>query len=147
MVAEIDIAPLLDLPHEIERLSRAAEDEGMDYVRRLIDDWNDGSNRFDGPSEVLLGASSAPGLLGVGGLNRDPYVDDPSLGRIRHVYTQPVSRGRGVGRELVGALLDRARGHFDRVRLRASPLGSPDFYLAIGFSPTAERDATQTLEL
>jgi len=147
MVAEVEIAPLVTLPDDVERLARAAEDEGMDFVRRLIDDWNGGTNRFDRPGEVLLGVTSVPRLVGVGGLNRDPYVDDPSVGRIRHVYIEPGSRGRGVGRELVGALVDRARGHFARVRLRASPLGSPDFYLAIGFSPATEGDATHTLQL
>jgi len=147
MVAEIEIAPLPSLPDDIERLARMAESEGMDFVRRLIDDWGDGSNRFDLPGEVLLGVASPPRLVGVGGLNRDPYIDDPSVGRIRHVYIQPDARGRGAGRQLIAALVDRARRHFDRVRLRASTLGSPDFYLAVGFSPTAEPDATHNLEL
>ncbi|MFZ0012996.1 MAG: GNAT family N-acetyltransferase [Acidimicrobiia bacterium] len=147
MVAQVEVVPMVSLPDDVERLARVAEGEEMDFVRRLIDDWGDGSNRFDQPDEVLLGVISPSRLVGVGGLNRDPYLDDPSVGRIRHVYIEPGYRGRGVGRELVGALVDRARGHFARVRLRVSPLGSPDFYLAIGFSPTTESDATHTLRL
>lgn len=147
MVAEpVSIRAFTTLPDDIGPLLKAAETEGHDLVRRLVDDWVDGSNRFDRKGEVALAAWADSRLVAVGGLNRDPYLDSATVGRIRHVYVSPDMRGRGVGRLLVSALVDHARTTFKRVRLRSK--GAPDFYLALGFEETdAEPDATHVMEL
>ncbi len=64
---------LTDLPPSVEVLSREAEAHGYRFLRRLIEEWSTGANRFDGPGEVLLAASTHGHLVGIGGLNRDPY--------------------------------------------------------------------------
>lgn len=147
MVAEsVSIRAFKTVPDDIGPLLEEAETEGHDLVRRLVDDWADGSNRFDRSGEVALAARAGNRLVGVGGLNRDPYLGDPTVGRIRHVYVSPDMRGRGVGRYLVTALVDHARTTFKRVRLRST--GAPDFYLALGFEETkTEPDATHVMEL
>lgn len=137
-----DLVPLLD----------AAETEGFDMMRRLADNWREGTNRFDRPGEVLLGVyldegTVERGLVAIGGLNIDPYLDDRALGRIRHVYVLPRARSLGVGKALVAELLERARTHFERVRLRTVTDEGSRFYEALGFEVTEEPDATHTLGL
>lgn len=143
MVAGLVVQPFQCLPEGIGPLLRVSRAEGHDLVERLVDDWEDGSNRFDRPGEVALEARLGSRLVGVGGLNRDPYLDDPTVGRIRHVYVSPDARGLGVGRVLVMSLVEHARGHFSRVRLRAGPAEASGFYLRLGFDVTPdESDAT-----
>ena len=146
MVAGLVVQPFQSLPEDVGPLLRVSRGEGHDLVERLVDDWEDGSNRFDRPGEVALEALLGSRLVGVGGLNQDPYLDDPTVGRIRHVYVSPDARGLGVGRVLVMTLVERARGRFSRVRLRAGPAGASGFYLRLGFEETPdEPDATHQL--
>lgn len=135
------------LPSDIDRLVDAAHEEGHNLVARLVDEWRDGSNRFDRPGEVLAEARCRGVLCGIGGLNVDPYLEDPSVGRIRHVYVEPQRRREGVGRVLIDFLVDRAMDHFDRVRLRSVQWPGPDFYGSLGFTETHEAEATHTKTL
>lgn len=146
MANGLTVRPFATLPHDITELLWSERDEGHTLVLRLVNDWKDGSNRFDATGEIAIEARVADRLVGVGGLNRDPYLSDPRVGRLRHVYVSPDVRGTGVGRALVEELVERARGHFERVRLRTvTPEGSR-FYVALGFQPTPdEQDSTHAI--
>jgi GNAT superfamily N-acetyltransferase len=147
MVAGLEIRAFRSLPEDISTLLAVSRGEGHNLVERLVDEW-DGSNRFDRPGEIALEARFGPRLVGVGGLNRDPYVDDPGVGRIRHLYVTPDVRGMGVGRALVIALVDHARESFERVRLRAGASDARGFYLRLGFEETPdEEDSTHQIRL
>lgn len=147
MVADLVVRPFDSLPGDITELLGESLAEGHNLVERLVDDWNDGSNRFDRPGEIALGARIGSRLVGVGGLNQDPYLDDPGVGRVRHVYVSPDARRNGVGRALVLALVDHARLTFERVRLRTTQHEASHLYLALGFEETDERDATHQMLL
>lgn len=148
MVAGLVVHPFESLPEDIQDLLRLSSEEGHDLVARLVGDWEDGSNRFDRPGEVALEARLGSRLVGVGGLNRDPYLNDPGVGRIRHVYVSPDARRLGVGRVLVMSLVEHARGRFSRVRLRAGRTETSGFYLRLGFEETPdEPDATHQMPL
>ncbi len=114
--------------------------EGWGFVERLYTRYCDGSNRFEQPGEVLLGAWAADALVGIGGLNRDPYSQDASLARVRHLYVVPAWRRHGVGRLLVEALVAQARAWAQAVVLRTNNPAAASFYTALGFvaSPVAE---------
>ena len=84
----------------------------MRLVRRLVDEWRDGSNRFDRPGEALFGAWLDAQLVGVGGLNIDPHAGDPRVGRVRHLYVLVAARRRGVARALLAEIISAARGRF-----------------------------------
>lgn len=72
------------------RLQAEAIAEGFNFIDTLVGDWADGSNRFDGPGEVLLGCFDRGELIAVGGLNVDPFAGNPGIGRIRRVlFAQP----------------------------------------------------------
>jgi GNAT superfamily N-acetyltransferase len=121
-------------------LVAAAEREGFRMVRRSVDEWRDGTNRFYRPGEVFFGAfAPEAGCVGAGGLNVDPYEPvgpeaAARAGRLRHLYVLPTWRRRGIGRLLVARIVAAARGTFACVQLRAPASGEANpFYLALGF--------------
>jgi len=101
--------------------------------------------RFDQPGEVLLGAFSGPQLLGLCGLNIDPYLENPRVGRLRHLFVAKAGRGKGVGSALVRAILTYAQDHFAIVRLRTDADMRGAFYASFGFRPIEDENATHQL--
>jgi GNAT superfamily N-acetyltransferase len=125
-----------------------SEASGYRFVRRLVDEWERGVNRFSRPGEALFSAESGGQVVGVCGLNVDPYLDDPRVGRVRNVYVLAACRGRGIGRRLVGRAISTARGHFDRLRLRGEETGPARLYESLGFRACAGiPSCTHILEL
>ena len=125
-----------------------SEASGYRFLPRLIEEWERGVNRFSRPGEALFAAESGGQIVGVCGLNVDPYLDDPRVGRVRNVYVLAACRGRGIGRRLVERAVAAARGHFDRLRLRGEEAGPARLYESIGFRPCAGiPNCTHILEL
>jgi predicted GNAT family acetyltransferase len=81
-------------------------------------------------------------LVAVGGLNRDPFLDNPSIGRIRRVYVRPAWRKQGLGTAIIGWLLNHARRHYKCVRLRAENPAAARLYEKLGFMPIVDPNAT-----
>src|SRR2546425_9742615 len=83
----VAIERLTDLqPERLAPLIAESERHGLRLVRRLVDEWASGANRFDRPGEALfVGRSGEPGV-GVSGLNIDRYAAQPSVGRLRQLY-------------------------------------------------------------
>ena len=106
---------------------------GFRFVERLIREYRSGLNRFDRSGEVLLTASVQGAVVGIGGLNRDPYFNDPKIGRLRHLYVASVWRRHGVGRLLVNQLIHEAKQHYPLLTLRTDTLAADAFYQKLGF--------------
>ncbi len=123
-----------------------AASEGHTFVLRTVEEWIDGSNRFDRPGEHLFVARVDTTVVGMCGLNIDPYVDDPDVGRLRHLYVAPEWRRHGVATGLVRDCLASAKS-FGRVRVRTFDKGAAAFYLALGFREVDEPDATHATKL
>jgi len=138
----IRIRPLTSLDG-VDPLVVEAERQGFAFMRRFVEEWASGANRFDGPGECVLGAFSAGQLLGVAGLNRDPYVDVEGVGRLRHLYVLASARRLGVGTLLVRRILQEARSSFHVVRLRTTTASA--FYLRLGFSGVDEETASHLM--
>ena len=84
---KIQIRRLNELPSDFEELVAESQEQGHDFIRKMKVDWDAGKNRFQLENEVLFGLfDSQDRMLGVGGVNVDPYANDPSIGRVRHVY-------------------------------------------------------------
>jgi len=133
---------LTHLDDRLELLRREAAAEGFRFVDRLIEDWQTGRNRFDGPGECLQGVTAGDDLVAAGGLNRDPYECSTPTGRIRHVYVMQPYRRRGAGSILLQALLAEADLHYAAVRLRTDTPDAAAFYVGHGFVPVASQWAT-----
>lgn len=114
----------------------ASRQEGFRMLDRLVNDFRDGRNRFDQPGECLLGVFDDSGnLLGIGGLNQDPYSPGLPVGRLRRFYILPDYRRQGIGRRLANALLLEAKRTFLTVILRTYTMQGAQFYESLGFIP------------
>jgi GNAT superfamily N-acetyltransferase len=131
----------------MDELQAEARAEGYDFIDTLVRDWASGANRFDRSGETVLGCFDEDMLVAVGGLNIDPFAGDPKTGRIRRIYVRREWRRKGIGRDLVTALIEEARRSFRFVRLRAENPDAARVYERLGFVPLANPDATHILFL
>jgi GNAT superfamily N-acetyltransferase len=113
-----------------------SEEEGFRFVRRILDQ---GASAMD--DATWYGAWRAEELVAIGGLTRDPYVESPSVGRLRHLYVRKSERRRGIGRALVTALEQVAIGRFELVRLRTDTVAAARFYEALGYQPLVKNES------
>ena len=91
------IERLDELPPEgVGPLVSESEQAGLGFVRRLAEEWASGRNRFDRPGEALFAATLDGRMIGVCGLNIDPYAPGPKVGRVRHLYVLVRHRHLGV---------------------------------------------------
>jgi N-acetylglutamate synthase-like GNAT family acetyltransferase len=124
------------LPEDIHsEVLEASIREGFSPIQWLIDHWQEGKNRFSLPGEALYEARINGHLVGVCGINQDPYADGRSrAGRIRRLYVLPEYRRNGVGRKLVLKAVEDAHSHFAEANLRTFDQGSAKFFESIGFT-------------
>ncbi len=143
------IERLNELPKEgVSPLIAESEGAGLRFVCRLAEEWANGTNRFDRPGEALFAASIRGRMVGVCGLNIDPYAPAPRVGRVRHLYLLVAYRHLGVGRQLVDEVIRAARETFEHLRLRTENPAAARLYERMGFRRTAEvADCTHLMEL
>lgn len=146
---EVTVARLCDLPADtLAPLVAESEREGWQFVRRLADEWAAHANRFDQPGEALFAAWVDGKLVGVCGLNVDPFVADLAVGRVRRLYVLRAFRGRRVGRQLVEAVIQSARARFQCLRVRTESGVASQLYRQLGFVATVGvPDCTHVLVL
>lgn len=124
-----------------------ARKEGYNFLETLVNEWLSGENCFNAPGEILCGHLDNGLIVAVGGLNRDPFLADPKVGRIRRVYVREAWRNRGIGGALLDTLLTAARQSFLTVRLRAENVRAASLYERKGFVPIRDESATHMLHL
>src|SRR5262245_21877938 len=148
-MTDLALARLEQLPPDgLAELVAESEAAGLRFVRRLVEEWHSGYNRFAGPGEALFAAARGDRVVGVCGLNVDPYTPGPGVGRVRHLYVLAAFRRQGVGRRLVQAVVALAPDHFHLLRLRTGSASAARFYEALGFRACSEAaDSTHVLEL
>lgn len=106
--------------------------QNFNMLHRLEENWLRGENRFNAPGEKLLGAFLAGKLVGICGLNRDPFSLHARAGRIRHFYISETHRGSGIGQQLLSAIVLEAGTCFDFLNTHA-PQSAWRFYENNGF--------------
>jgi len=140
-------------PDTLADLIAESRREGLRFVRRLADDWASGTNRFDRPGECFFTAQVDGRIVGVCGLNVDPYLipsghKDTSIGRVRRLYVAEAYRGQGVGRRLLAAVVSAAAEHFTLLRVRTENEAAGTLYESAGFKPVSDvADCTHVLDL
>lgn len=128
---------IAELPIGLTQLADEARAEGFQMLARLIETFQSGENTFTRLGEALFGAERSGQLVGVGGLNIDPYFADVDVGRIRHLYVHPEARKCGVGRAIVAAIESRSIGRFHRLQLFTPTDTASRFYEALGYLPVS----------
>lgn len=111
----------------------AANLEGFRPIQWLRDEWEAGANRFSLPGEAFYTARMEGRLVGVCGVNQDPFAQKAKIARLRRLYVIPELRRKGVGRQLVKRALEDAVKNFEVIRLRTVDSNSAAFFEAIGF--------------
>lgn len=135
-----------DLP-ALRELAALADAEGFRFVGRLLDDLELNRVALDAPCEFFVARVEGEQLLAVGGVTLDPYVDDASIGRLRHVYVRPDVRGKYIGRALIRYLEGRAQGCYTSLRLRTDTPAASQFYERLGYAPLDSKSATHQRQL
>jgi GNAT superfamily N-acetyltransferase len=129
----LDIRVLLPPPWNLlAPLTEESQAEGFALLVRLEREYREGKECFARNGETLLGAFEAVNLMGVCGLTRDPYCEDPMTGRVRHLFVRKSFRRLGVGRALVLEIVRRARENFSTLTLRTHSDHAARFYESIG---------------
>jgi GNAT superfamily N-acetyltransferase len=147
VIDRIEITRLYSLPSGLDLLRDEAADHGFRFLDRLVADWASRANSFSCPGDCLLGALADHRLVGIGGLNADPYSPRTDLGRVRHVYVLDVWQRKGVGRAIIDRLVREAQGRFSELRLRTNTAAAAAFYLRCGFGSVDDPTASHSLKL
>jgi ribosomal protein S18 acetylase RimI-like enzyme len=108
---------------------------GFRAIQRFADEWSSGANRFDRPGEALFIAKQNHQVVGICGLNIDPYAQSSAVGRVRRLYVMRNYRRRGIGRTLVRQVIAEAYLSFDRLHVRTDDPIADQFYQSLNFIP------------
>ena len=120
-------------PEELLALQADADSDGRGMVSRLVREWREGRNRFDGPGEKVYLARRGSRVCAVGGLNRDPYAGGYAIGRVRRLYVAVDDRRKGIGSMIIDRLIADARGTYTSLHVRTYDAVAAAFYEAHGF--------------
>ncbi len=120
---------------------------GYHFVEKTIDDWYSGANKFDKLGENLWGLFIGNDLIGIGGLNVDPYTLAPKVGRVRHLYIQEAQRRKGYATLIMNKIIGEAGYHFTVLRLFTDNEVAYAFYEKLGFKQTQGYKASHFITL
>lgn len=134
-------------PGELDELVSESSREGFRHIRRLVDEYISGVNRFDRNHEALFVCRSEGRIIGICGLNQTPDSGGDT-GRVRRMYVLPEFRRQGVGRMLMQAVIQAAADHYSWLVLRTDQTQAGDFYISLGFSESPQHlNITHCLKL
>ncbi|MGE1053145.1 GNAT family N-acetyltransferase, partial [Bacillus sp. GFa4/2] len=105
----------------------------FNFLIRLINGYKNKVNVFNKTGECLYGIFQGDMLIGVGGLNEDPYTKDNKIGRLRRFYISRDYRRLGLGNLLLNQLLCHAEKYFEVIVLHTDTKQGDVFYTANGF--------------
>lgn len=138
----MDVQKVNKLPPDVHYLLEESLKDGFNFVRRLIDDYESGTNRFNKSGEALFTLTENGKCIGIGGINIDPGASDNEIGRIRRVYIMKSFRGEGAGRILIAALEDWAAEQFSELRLYTDTKEAAAFYDRLGYKRSIHKGAS-----
>ena len=133
-----------DLINSLKELASEATKNGDNFVQRTIDEWESGENTFSKPGEKLWSIYVDNNIVALGGLNKDPYIDNDEIGRVRHVYVSENYRGQGLSKILLKLIIDEAKKHFKTLRLSTKNPIAASLYESMGFEKTDGDDHKAT---
>lgn len=121
------------MKYEISHLVQDSKEEGFNFLIKLINEYENKINVFNKTGECLYGIFQGDTLIGIGGLNKDPYTVDNNVGRLRRFYISKDYRRIGLGNLLLNRLLCHAEKYFKIVVLHTDTKRGDAFYTVNGF--------------
>jgi len=146
MPVQVTVASFTLPDQRFHNLATEADSLGYKFVNKFQHRWKHNLSRYDRDGEKLLEISNGNTIVAFGSLCIDPYADDPSIGRVRHIYVMSAFRKLGYGRLLLETLLEGPHP-FSRIRLRAGDETASAFYDSIGWVRSNDEDATHEAPL
>lgn len=132
---------------ELDSLSEEAYNEGYRFVQRTTEEFFNGKNDFSKDGEILFGVYFNNCCVGIGGLNIDPYINKPKIGRVRHLYITKEFRNQGIAYILLKRIISQAKNHFEVLRLSTDNPIAARLYESIGFIEVNEIKATHRIKI
>lgn len=136
-ILKVDELHLEQIGHLIEECT----EEGFSFMQKLREEYVSGRNRFDKHGEVLYIALIDQKIVGICGLNLDPYEKKLTIGRVRHLYVAKGYRKQGIASQLVQNIISEAKQHFLEVTLRTNNPEADRLYRSIGFSTDSKYES------
>lgn len=121
------------MKYEFKYLVQESKEEGVKFLKKLINEYENELNTFNKSGECLYGIFQGEKLIGIGGLNADPYTENNKIGRLRRFYIAKDYRRIGLGKLLLNKLLSHAEKYFKVVVLHTDTKQGDVFYTANGF--------------
>ncbi|ACT03516.1 GNAT family N-acetyltransferase [Paenibacillus sp. JDR-2] len=125
---------------KVMRLIEESTNEGFRHIKRLVADYEAGTNKFGGDGEALFIAIKDGDIVGVCGLNQDPLAGSKAVGRVRRLYVLPSVRRFGIGRLLMDSVIIEAKKYFQMLVLKTDNPNADLFYQSIGFFVKADSE-------
>ena len=135
----MNIQQITALPKEMCTLAAAAKADGHRNIETLVREFESGENRFGNCGEGLFLAYDAGILIGIGGVNVDPFESPLRVARVRRLFVALDTRRRGVATALMQHIEDLARVHFARIQLFTDSEVAGRFYVSRGYAPVYNR--------
>ena len=118
---------------QIIELVEESYSEGHNFGKRFVDEYFNGYNRFDKPGESLYVARVEDMVIGICGLNIDPFLNRIDVGRVRRFYVLSKYRGNGIGKELLRTIVIEAKKSFKKLTLYTENPIADNLYTSMGF--------------
>ncbi|MGE8205513.1 GNAT family N-acetyltransferase [Heyndrickxia sp. NPDC080065] len=119
---------------EIDHLLNESKEEGFLFLERLVNEYKNGTNTFTKPGEALYGVFNKDGeIIAIGGLNKDPFSNESSIGRLRRFYVSKNYRRNGIGSLLLKKILCDVKKYFTTIVLHTDTEQADRFYTSRGF--------------
>lgn len=134
------IERISEMSDSVLDLAAVARNGGYKNIDTLTREYRSGLNRFQDAGEGLFGVVEGGRLLGIGGLNIDPYENSRKVGRIRRLYVHPASRRDGVASLLMRKIEALATQNFSRVQLFTTSSTANRFYTSLGYRVVESRE-------
>jgi ribosomal protein S18 acetylase RimI-like enzyme len=126
------------LDEGLEGLLVESKKEGYNIIKRLMNDFRNGDNKFNKKGEALVVYEENNEIIGICGLNVDPINN--KRGRIRRLYVLPQYRNKGIGEKLVKELVNYSINNFKSVSVNIGNLDISEFYEKLGFQKHNEEN-------
>lgn len=141
----VKVERVTSLPDGFALLRSEAAQEGFRNMEALFGQWQDGTQRFDRPGELLVVARLSGELAGIGGITED-FID-PSALRMRRFFVRAPYRRRGVGWSIADFLLTAASPLSRPIFVHAETEEATAFWESLSFERIEREKTTHRLAI